>query len=135
MSKHCISHKTNFKSISRLSNHPTTVFHRPNLNLHNIMASTSQSHPAFIRPYPSTLHGKPPERSAPTVFSASSHTATRENARLERERQERERTQREAQAQAAAGSSNPLNSLTDEQKEEINEAVSSFMKTCFWGLG
>jgi len=83
------------------------------------MASTA--HPSFpSRPYSSTLHSKLPERSAPTGFSAAS---TREAARLERERQERERAQREAQAQSAAGSSNPLHTLTDEQREEINEAV------------
>lgn len=83
------------------------------------MASAPQSHPAFpSRPYSSTIHGKLPDRNAPSGFGASA--ATRENARLERERQERERAQREA---AANGSSNPLNALTDEQREEINEAV------------
>lgn len=86
------------------------------------MASTSQSHPSFpIRPYNSTLHGKLPERIAPNTFGASS---TRENARLDRERQERERAQREAAAQA--GSSNPFAGLTDEQREEINEAFALF---------
>ena len=86
------------------------------------MASASQPHPAFpSRPYSSTIHTKLPERNPPTGFAA---TSTRETARLERERQERERAQREAQAQQA-GSSNPLNALTDEQREEINEAVMS----------
>ena len=86
------------------------------------MASASQPHPAFpSRPYSSTIHTKLPERNPPTGFGA---TSTRETARLERERQERERAQREAQAQQA-GSSNPLNALTDEQREEINEAVMS----------
>ena len=88
------------------------------------MASTTQSHPTFpTRPYASTLHGKLPERNAPSTFGASSHAAPREAARLERERQERERLQREAAAQVSAGPSNPLNALTDEQREEINEAV------------
>ena len=84
------------------------------------MAST-QSHPAFpSRPYSSTLHGKLPERNAPSAFGASANPTTRENARLERERQERER----AGPSGGAGGSNPLNALTDEQREEINEAVS-----------
>ena len=85
------------------------------------MAST-QSHPAFpsSRPYSSTLHGKLPERNAPSAFGASSNPTARENARLERERQERER----AGPSGGLGGSNPLNALTDEQKEEINEAVS-----------
>ena len=84
------------------------------------MASASQPHPSFpSRPYSSTLQGKLPERNLPTAFGA---TSTRDTARLERERQERERAQREAQAQQA-GPSNPLNALTDEQREEINEAV------------
>ncbi|RDW88822.1 EF-hand-1 [Coleophoma cylindrospora] len=85
------------------------------------MASASQPHPAFpSRPYSSTIHGKLPDRNGPPGFGVSS--ATRENARLERERQERERAQREA----AVGSSNPLNALTDEQREEINEAFGLF---------
>jgi len=83
-----------------------------------LMASTTQPHPSFTsRPFSSTIHGKLPERTAPAPFGASS---TRETARLERERQERERAQREA---AQAGPSNPLASITDEQREEINEAV------------
>ncbi|PSS13247.1 hypothetical protein M430DRAFT_29790 [Amorphotheca resinae ATCC 22711] len=84
--------------------------------------ASAQSHPSFpTRPYASTLHGKLPERNTASTFGASS---TREAARLERERQERERAQREreAQSQVAAGSSNPLNSLTDEQRDEVNEA-------------
>ncbi|RDL39582.1 EF-hand protein [Venustampulla echinocandica] len=95
------------------------------------MASAApQPHSAFpTRPYSSTLHGKLPERNAPGIFGASS---TRETARLERERQERERAHREAQAttqaavQGGAGPSNPLNSITDEQREEINEAFGLF---------
>ena len=86
------------------------------------MAST-QSHPAFpsSRPYSSTLHGgKLPERNLPPAFGASSNPTARETAlqRQERERQERER----AGAPAALGP-NPMSTLSDEQKEEINEAV------------
>jgi centrin-3 len=84
------------------------------------MASATQ-HPSFpARPYSSTFHGKLPERSAVSTFGASSN---RDTARLERERQERERSLREAQSQAAGGPSNPINNLTDEQRDEINEAV------------
>jgi centrin-3 len=83
------------------------------------MASTTQPHPSFpTRPYSSTLHGKLPERNAPSAFSASAHPSGRENAM---QRQERERAQREA-AQSA-GPSAPFNNITDEQREEINEAV------------
>lgn len=83
------------------------------------MASTSHPHPSFpTRPYTSNLLGKLPERNAPNAFGASS---TRETARLERERQERERAQRDAAAQSAP--TNPINTITDEQREEINEAV------------
>ena len=84
------------------------------------MASTAQ--PSFAnRPY-SNLHGKLPERGA-VGFAQS---APRDNARLERERQERERSQRDAQtsAQGGGGAQNSLSSITDEQREEINEAVS-----------
>lgn len=62
--------------------------------------------PSYAKP-----HGKLPAR----TFGASS---TRETLRSERER-----AQREAQSQGAGGSSNPLSTLTDEQREEINEAV------------
>lgn len=80
------------------------------------MASTSQPHSSFpARPYGNTLHNRSNNPAAAT-------SRDRENARLERERQERERAQREAQQ---AGAGNPMNSLTDEQKEEINEAVSA----------
>lgn len=84
------------------------------------MASTAQQHPSFpSRPYSGTFQGKLPERNGP-AFGASSHTTMRETARLERERQERERAQREA-----AGPANPYN-ITDEQREEINEAFGLF---------
>jgi len=93
------------------------------------MASASQPHSTFpARSYGSALHGKLPERNAPTSgFGASSHTlATRENARLDRERQERERAQREAQQQQASSSNQNINGLTDEQRDEINEAFGLF---------
>jgi hypothetical protein len=65
-------------------------------------------------------HGKLPERSAGSAYGTGfGATANRNSAQLERERQER--AQREAQSHAAAGS--PMASLTDEQREEINEAV------------
>lgn len=88
------------------------------------MASTS--HPSFpSRPYSSTINtGKLPERTHPTGFSVSAHPAS-QAARLERERQERERVQREREAAASGPApSNPLSNLTDEQREEVNEAVS-----------
>jgi hypothetical protein len=92
------------------------------------MASTSQTHPTFpSRPYSSTLHSssKLPDRSAPLGFGASSHTHTaREAARQERERQERERAAaQQAAATTSATASNTMTQLTDEQRDEINEAV------------
>lgn len=93
------------------------------------MASASQPHPTFPpRPYATNtnLHAKLPERIAPsTGFSSTAHPhpAAREAARIERERQDR--LQREAQIQPAlATQSNVFSTLTDEQKEEVNEAVS-----------
>ncbi|RFU24918.1 hypothetical protein B7463_g11420, partial [Scytalidium lignicola] len=88
------------------------------------MASTS--HPSFpARPYGSTI-GKLPERNHPTGFSVSAHP-TSQAARLERERQERERAQREREAVASGSApSNPLNNLSDEQREEVNEAFALF---------
>jgi len=90
------------------------------------MASTSQTHPAFpSRPYSSTLHtsSKLPDRSAPLGFGASSHTHTaREAARQERERQERERSAAH-QAETTSAASNTMAQLTDEQRDEVNEAV------------
>jgi centrin-3 len=86
------------------------------------MASTSQPFPS--RPYTSGLlsTAKLPDRSTPAGFGASSHThSAREAARLERDRQERERQARE---QDEAGGSGAMAQLTDEQKDEINEAVS-----------
>jgi hypothetical protein len=87
------------------------------------MASTGPSHPSFAnRPYSST-HGKLPERTA--AGFAQTHTGSGNNARIERERQDRDRGGREAQssAQGGSGAQNPLSSITDEQREEINEAV------------
>jgi hypothetical protein len=96
------------------------------------MASTSQTHPAFpSRPYgSSTLHtsSKLPDRSsgAPLAFGASSHTHNaREAARQERERQERDRAQQaQQQQQAGTSAAGVMAQLTDEQRDEINEAVS-----------
>jgi centrin-3 len=88
------------------------------------MASNIQPHPSFpARPYSSTLHGKLPERNLNAPFGSSVHTVNRENARLERERQERER---------GAGPSNPVPTITitDEQREEINEAVRRCTALC-----
>lgn len=81
------------------------------------MASTA--HPSFPqRPYSSTLHGKLPERSnAANNAFGTTHPAPRDTGRLERERQDRERAQREAAAAAGAPQ------VTEEQREEINEAV------------
>lgn len=87
------------------------------------MASSTQPHPSFpTRPYSSTLHGKLPERNAPNAFSVSAHPPGRETAG---QRQERERAQREA-AQGGS-SSNPIHNISDEQREEINEAVGPFL--------
>lgn len=83
------------------------------------MASTSQ---AFApRPYGSTLQStsKLPDRSTTQGFGASHTLSARERERQERERQDRERQQ------AGIGSSNSMANLSDEQKDEINEAVSS----------
>ncbi|TVY49175.1 Cell division control protein [Lachnellula occidentalis] len=88
------------------------------------MASTTQqSHPSFpSRPYSNTLHGKLPERNAPG-FGASAHPPTRETARTERERQERERAQGGGPVNP---NSNPLSAITDEQRDEVNEAFTLF---------
>lgn len=83
------------------------------------MASSQQNHPAFpTRPFGSS---KLPDRGTSTGFGASSHaTAARENAaRLERERA----AQQQQQQVTGPGSSNAMAQLTDEQRDEINEAV------------
>ncbi|MCJ1438396.1 Calcium-binding component of the spindle pole body (SPB) half-bridge [Xylographa pallens] len=75
------------------------------------MASSS-THPSFpTRPYNPTL-GKLPDRSG--GFAPPSTAQAREAARLER--QERERLERE-------GQQDPMGQLSEEQREEINEAV------------
>ncbi|PBP27835.1 caltractin [Diplocarpon rosae] len=81
----------------------------------------SAAHPSFPqRPYSSTLHGKLPERSNNNnnAFGATAHPVARDPGRLERDRLDRERAQREA-----AG---PAPQLSEEQREEINEAFSLF---------
>jgi len=81
--------------------------------------ASSTAHPSFpTRPYASNL-GKLPDRTSGAAFGASTTQAHREAQRLEREREraERERLEREGQ--------NQLAELTEEQREEINEAVGS----------
>lgn len=85
--------------------------------------TTPHPHQGFPpRPYASTLgQGKLPERNIPLGFGAST-TAGRDNARLERERLDRER---QAQVQASQSvQQGAMAQLTDEQRDEINEAVS-----------
>ncbi|MCJ1414239.1 Calcium-binding component of the spindle pole body (SPB) half-bridge [Xylographa parallela] len=78
------------------------------------MASSS-THPSFPpRPYNPTL-GKLPDRSG--GFAPPSTAQAREAARLER--QERERLERE-------GQQDPMAQLSEEQREEINEAFGLF---------
>ena len=75
----------------------------------------SSAHPTFpTRPYTSTL-GKLPDRSTMNApFGAASTAQQREAQRAERERErlEKERLEREEQ-----------NQLSEEQREEIREAV------------
>ena len=80
------------------------------------MASSS-AHPAFPRQSFNANLSKLPDRSLSTAFGAASTVQAREAQRIERdrERQERERLEREGQ--------DHMNQLTEEQKEEINEAV------------
>ncbi|MCJ1410398.1 Calcium-binding component of the spindle pole body (SPB) half-bridge [Ptychographa xylographoides] len=80
------------------------------------MASSS-THPSFPqRPYNANL-GKLPDR---TAFNTTSTAQQREAQRLERERErlEKERLEREGQ--------DPMNQLSEEQREEINEAFGLF---------
>ncbi|KAI9842625.1 MAG: Calcium-binding component of the spindle pole body (SPB) half-bridge [Thelocarpon superellum] len=77
-------------------------------------SSAAQHAPFATRPYPSAL-GKLPDRTA--GFGASSGHPTREAQRLEKERAERERQERE---------NNQLAELSEEQREEINEAFGLF---------
>ena len=75
----------------------------------------SSAHPTFpSRTYGQNL-GKLPDRSLGAAFGASSTQQQRESQR-ERERLEKERVEREEQ-----------NQLTEEQRAEIQEAVSSFL--------
>ena len=81
------------------------------------MASSSV-HPSFPPRSYNTNLGKLPDRSIAGAFGASTTTAAqREAQRLERERErlEKERLEREGQ--------DPMSQLTEEQREEINEAV------------
>ena len=95
------------------------------------MASAS-NHPAFpTRSFPSNLHSKLPERSlaSNTAFGTSSHQP-REGTRLERERLDRERSERgQRERQERETQNQPMAELTEEQREEINEAVSTIS---FW---
>jgi hypothetical protein len=91
----------------------------------------SSQHPSFpIRPYASSSQQPAPSttRGKPLNFSQSHAPAAREAARLERERLERERLERERQAQQAvqqpAQGQSAISQLTDEQRDEVNEAVS-----------
>lgn len=79
------------------------------------MASSS----APLRPYSSAL-GKFPDRSGGAFGAPTTTAQQREAQRQERERErlEKERLDREGQ--------DPMNQLTEEQKEEINEAVGHF---------
>ena len=79
--------------------------------------ASSTAHPSFpSRPYGTNL-GKLPDRTIGAAFGASTTQQQREAQRLERERErvEKERIEREGQ--------NQLAELTEEQREEINEAV------------
>lgn len=80
------------------------------------MASSSQAPFASSRPFGSAVQNKIPDRTTPQAFGAP-HT-NREGARQERAKQ----GQRGQQVQEADPL--PLDRLTDDQKDEINEAVS-----------
>lgn len=77
------------------------------------MASSS-AHPTFPQRTFNTNLGKLPDRGPAPTFGTSTTAQAREAQRLERERDrlEKERLEREGQDQ-----------LSEEQKEEINEAV------------
>lgn len=74
----------------------------------------SSAHPIFPNRYPGTNLGKLPDRTVAPAFGASTAAQQREKQKLEREREraENERLEREEQ-----------NQLTEEQREEIKEAV------------
>lgn len=101
-------------------------------------SSASQAHPPFhLRQHASTAlqsTGKLPERSTALNLGPSTQSLSiREYTRLERERQERERQERERVAAAQkqqlehqVGSNiGSMAQITDEQRDEINEAVSN----------
>lgn len=77
----------------------------------------SSAHPSFPQRTFNTNLGKLPDRSTGGVFGTSTTAQQREAQRIERERErlEKERLEREGTGQ--------MNQLTEEQKEEINEAV------------
>ena len=85
------------------------------------MASSS-AHPTFPQRSFNANLGKLPDRSLGGAFAASTAAQQREAQRLERERDrlEKERLDRENQ--------DPMSQLTEEQREEINEAVRSTIK-------
>ncbi|PQE16932.1 cell division control cdc31 protein [Rutstroemia sp. NJR-2017a BBW] len=89
------------------------------------MASTSQAQSSLPH---RGFRSHPP--APPHNFGASQQPAAalRDKPRLDRERAERERLAREAQVQGQAGApaANPMNTLSDEQREEINEAFGLF---------
>ncbi|KAI9649039.1 Calcium-binding component of the spindle pole body (SPB) half-bridge [Ciborinia camelliae] len=90
------------------------------------MASASQPHSSFpARPYNNLRNP------APTAFGTQSQPALalRQKSQLERERVERERLSKDNQAQGqqpGASTAAPMNILSDEQREEINEAFGLF---------
>ena len=73
------------------------------------MASSS-AHPVFPQRSFNTNLGKLPDRSLGGAFGASTAAQQREAQRLERERLDRQ-------------NQDPMSQLTEEQREEINEAV------------
>ena len=76
-----------------------------------------------MRPYNSGLN-RGGAGGAPGGGLGASTTAAGQNARMERERAERERMQREQAAAQAAHLAPPrIEDLSEEQREEINEAV------------
>ncbi|RAL67717.1 hypothetical protein DID88_008455 [Monilinia fructigena] len=87
------------------------------------MASASQPHSSFpARPY-NNIRNPPP-----AAFGTQSQPALalRQKSQLERERLERERLSKDNHAQIqqpGAPPAAPMNILSDEQREEINEAV------------
>ena len=80
------------------------------------MASSS-AHPAFPRNYNTHL-GNIADRSKNTAFGASTTAQQRE--RLDRERLEKERLEKEKLGREGQ---DHMSQLTEEQREEINEAV------------